>query len=444
MLLAGTPELLDQIHTKHVLEKNFLLKNFLYPLTEGLDIASSNGAPWKKWRTIFNPGFSLTELTKLVPAVVDNVDIYCGQLDERVKTSEIFAMKPLTDNLIIDIIGKLTLDVELDSQRKFNKVVHSLRTQIRWMMTGAENNLFNRYNPWRPFVHWYHGRILNHYVSTELDKRIKMWQETPSDKVRNSNRTIVDLALQAYSESKVEDRNALDDPFFKKACAAQLKIFMFGGHDTTSSAICSHLWLLSQNPNALDRIRQEHTEVFGPDTTKAAELIRQSPHLIGQLRYTTAVIKESLRLFTPITSSRAGREEVHLIDSEGRVFPTKDFIVWSNQLSIHHDSSYWNSPNSFIPERWLCSPGDPLYPTKGMWRPFEQGPRNCIGQELAMLEMKIVLVMVCRTYIFKPAYQEVYGKAGNVETVLGAEAYQVDIMQPRGNLPVRVERVAGL
>ncbi|KAI0848484.1 hypothetical protein F5Y00DRAFT_262580 [Daldinia vernicosa] len=39
----------------------------------------------------------------------------------------------------------------------------------------------------------------------------------------------------------------------------------------------------------------------------------------------------------------------------------------------------------FIPERWLVEPGDPLYPVKGGWRPFEHGPLNCLGQTLAML-----------------------------------------------------------
>lgn len=440
MLVVGTPELLEQVSTKYVLEKNFLLKNFLFPLTDGLDIVSLNGASWKKWRAIFNPGFNPSQLTKLIPTVVHNTLIFCDQLDKHVETRHIFAMKPLTDNLILDVIGSVTLDVELNSQTRYNKFVHSLRTQIKWMTTGSDNNLLNRYDPMRPFVQYYHGRIVNQYIFKELDQRITSWQNMTATNSHDRNRTIIDLALQAYSDSKTDDSNVLDDPFFRKVCASQLKIFMFAGHDTTSSGICFNLWLLSQHTEALSRTCEEHSKIFGTDPSRAAELMKQSPHLLGQLQYTTAVIKEALRLFTPVTSTRAGRADVNLIDAEGQLLPTEGLVVWSNQHSIHRDASYWASPHVFMPERWLASPDDPLHPTKGMWRPFEQGPRNCIGQELAMLEMKIVLVLVCRTYVFEPAYHEVYGKKGNVQTVLDSEAYQVDIMQPRGNLPLRVKR----
>jgi len=59
-----------------------------------------------------------------------------------------------------------------------------------------------------------------------------------------------------------------------------------------------------------------------------------------------------------------------------------------------------------------------------------------------MLEMKIVLVLASRTYNFVPAYDELDKKAGREQpTVHGETAYQVDILQPRGNLPVRVSKV---
>ena len=59
-----------------------------------------------------------------------------------------------------------------------------------------------------------------------------------------------------------------------------------------------------------------------------------------------------------------------------------------------------------------------------------------------MIEMKIVLVLVSRTYTFRPAYDEKYAETGKKPpTVLGQKAYQVDMMGPKGGLPLRVERM---
>jgi cytochrome P450 len=59
-----------------------------------------------------------------------------------------------------------------------------------------------------------------------------------------------------------------------------------------------------------------------------------------------------------------------------------------------------------MPERFLVSEGDPLYPVRGSWRPFEQGPRNCLGQTLAMLYLRVTLAMTVRVFDIKDAYSE--------------------------------------
>lgn len=86
-------------------------------------------------------------------------------------------------------------------------------------------------------------------------------------------------------------------------------------------------------------------------------------------------------------------------------------------------------------------PGDPLYPVKGAWRPFEFGPRNCVGQELAMLEIRVVLALTVREFDFSDAYAEWDrcnpGKGGRVG---GERGYQVLLggAHPQGGFPCRV------
>lgn len=222
---------------------------------------------------------------------------------------------------------------------------------------------------------------------------------------------------------------------------SQIKLFLFSGHDTTASATCYHLYLLAKHPEVMTRVREEHDAVFSTDTSSTAAVICSSPHLLNQLPLTTAITKESLRLFSTVTPSRQEERGFSITDNEGRSFPTGDFTVFPCTLSIHNDPLFWPQPDAFIPDRFLVGPDDPLHPVRGAWRGFEHGSRNCIDQELAMLEMKVVLVLVSRTYDICSAYDELDKKAGREQlTSHGETAYQVDILQPRGNLPVRVSR----
>ena len=67
--------------------------------------------------------------------------------------------------------------------------------------------------------------------------------------------------------------------------------------------------LLSQHPKALSELRAEHRRVFTCDRERLPELIKDSPHLLNNLPYTTAVVNETLRLYPPLSVLRAGSEK---------------------------------------------------------------------------------------------------------------------------------------
>ena len=108
-LVVASPATLAQITTEHVLPKFPAIKDFLYPLANGKDIVSMDGREWKYWRNIFNPGFSASHLMTLVPEIVRETMVFCEVLHDHAKKQDIFPMKALTDNLAMDIIGKVVL-----------------------------------------------------------------------------------------------------------------------------------------------------------------------------------------------------------------------------------------------------------------------------------------------------------------------------------------------
>ena len=97
------------ITTEHNLPKFLAIRDFLYPLTNGRDIVSMDGQEWKTWRSIFNSGFSASHFTTVVPDIVKETMVFCNILKRHVEKQHVFPMKGLTDNLALDVIGKVVM-----------------------------------------------------------------------------------------------------------------------------------------------------------------------------------------------------------------------------------------------------------------------------------------------------------------------------------------------
>ena len=136
----------------------------------------------------------------------------------------------------------------------------ALQSQLKWSSIGIEINLLEYLNFARPFVHWYNSRRMNRYISRVLDERYDNIQ----DKARS--KSIIDLALNAYHAQNTSQENGTMDNYFKELAMAQIKLFIFAGHDTTSISAVYTYHLLAKHPDALARIRAEHDSVLGSDS----------------------------------------------------------------------------------------------------------------------------------------------------------------------------------
>ena len=334
---------------------------------------------------------------------------------------------------------------DFNAQKSDINFVSAIRNMILWLPSGSELNPLEGLNPLRPFAYWYYNRRMDRYLSTEIDKCFRSHKglDNETSYSRQNSKTIIGLAMDKYLEGKQASGSAnILDPTFKSFAISQLKGLILAGHGTTANTICYIYHMLSTHPSSLQLIRAEHAAVFGHNTTSA---ITKDPHLLNQLPYTLAVIKETLRLFPADASPRKGSPSFFLKDDlSGLSYPTQKCMVWSMPQAIHREPLYWPQPDAFLPERWLTPQEDPLHPVKGAWRAFEFGPRNCVGQELSMLEMKIVLVMTLRRFDVRGAFQEWEGAAkkrpGDVN---GEKGYQVldGTNRPRGGFPCRVKTV---
>ncbi|KAK9426795.1 putative Cytochrome P450 [Seiridium unicorne] len=445
-LVVTTPSGAAQIQAAN-LAKPPVLSGPLVKLNGGPSLLTMHGDIWKRWRTLFNPGFSPAYIMGLAPAVTQEVAVFCDLLRQRVREGRVFQLEDMTLKLTVDTIGAATLDTRLRHQTQDSFLASALQKQIEWTSFGTTYNPIKRYLTIRPFVLWYNSRKMNQFIGQEIDKRYAEHMQQGPD-TKPSSRSVMSIVLSQYlAEEEAKQgsgRAGASLEMFKKLVAPQLRLFLFAGRDTTSSTLLYVYYLLVMHPEALGRVRKEHETVFGADCSKARELIEQDPQRLNQLTYTMACIKEVLRLFPPLSALRQGQAGLDLFDDEGRRYPTEGCNVWSLTVAIQRNTNYWPEANSFIPERWLVGPEDPLYPPKGGWRPFEFGSAGCIGQTLALMELRIALVMTLREFDITPAYKEwdsMYPASGH-RHVEGYRAYHAEKggggAHPADGMPVRV------
>jgi len=199
-------------------------------------------------------------------------------------------------------------------------------------------------------------------------------------------------------------------------------------------------YFLNSHPAARASLTSELDQVFGPDSQSAATRIRASPRLLNNLLYTTAAIKETLRLFPPANTVRVGNPSVSVIDSNGIAYPTEPLpgtVVWPDSWVIGRDEKMFPEPRRFIPERWIAGLSKWPVPPPAAFRAFERGPRNCIGMEFGMLEVKVVAAMCVRDFEFVPGYAE------DAPAVNGEKCYQMlfGSAKPKSGVPGRMVRL---
>ena len=455
-LVILDPELASRhVTVGNSLPKSTWMSDYLTKLLGKNNMVGADGPVWKMSRTMFQPGFNSGHLMTLVTYIVEMSEIFCVKLREMARTGETIEMEEFAMELTVDIIGKLVLDIDFDSQRANNPIVDAFRYQVATMPPAAspKNYLISLIDFPRHIRLWLNGRKLDRLIGAELDKRFA--NRTNASLVageassKSRSRSIVDLALEAYQKefqhSNQVKSNTID-PWFKQLAIDQIKTFIFAGNDTTSSTIAYTFYLLHKHPDKHARVAAELDHVFGSDRSLAPAMIKEDPYLINKLDYTTAVIKEVLRIFSPASTMRYCPEtskEMITDPATGISYPMAGWHVWPVTIAIHRNDAYFPRPTEFIPERFL--PAENPFPDakqhKDAWRPFEKGSRNCIGQELAMIESKVILALTLREFDFEHIPKKQATKEEEESrSIEGHQCYQVlkGSAKPVDGMPGRV------
>ncbi|MDR7269903.1 cytochrome P450 [Pelomonas saccharophila] len=209
-------------------------------------------------------------------------------------------------------------------------------------------------------------------------------------------------ARRASSENKSDLLGmlmALRDEATGEALSAQevydqCMVSFQAGHETSATALLWWSWLLAAHPEAQARARAEVDAVLAGRVPTSDDA--------SALPFLSATLKEAMRLYPPVAgilTRRLTRE----ITLGGVRLPARTLVRVTPWL-LHRDPRWWpDAPLAFKPERFL--PGAAHEIPRGAYIPFGLGPRVCLGQHFAVLEMTLIAALVLQRFELNPVGQ---------------------------------------
>jgi cytochrome P450 len=298
---------------------------------------------------------------------------------------------------------------------------------------------YRSYLPFLPAFWFYQSNVyrLNQYVSLLVRNRWQLrCQERTSPKPISRPVDVLDKVLQVYetasnTNNKSGSNSHLPLPeSIVRQVRDEMKTFMLAGHETSAAAMTWTLYEVLQQPDVLSSIRAEANGVFDPsiDWNQAREADLPPSERLSNLMRTEACLKESLRKYSvvPMVTRRVvedlNMEMRSATESSSTFFLPKGSTVLVNIQAVHMNPNLWPDPHHYDPYRFLTiSPsgvtdyGDATMSSKAInekspsslcykehepytFLPFIAGPRNCLGQYLALLETKMVIAFLLQRY----------------------------------------------
>jgi cytochrome P450 len=334
----------------------------------GKGLLTTHGEAWRTQRRLIQTGFK--ELSMLCSIMQDSLAESLRDFDTQIRLGPVDVYSQLM-KMTFAMVARSLFGARLKDE-DIELVSHTICTVQEFIV---RQTLQPYLNPW--FA-----------VSGELRKHEEM--RTRADAVlleyikrRRSEPPGHDL-LQTLMDARYSDGEGMSD----ELVLSESMQLLVAGHETSSNALSWLLYLLSTHPDCLKRVRQEIHSVLGEAPLGHADVLK--------FEFTTQVIYEVLRLYPPFWMiDRVAVSD----DRAGDVVIPSGSTVIVYVYGAHHAPRYWQDPEHFNPERFTKE--EMKVRTPFTFLPFGGGPRVCIGQHYAMLQILMILSDLIRRYDFE-------------------------------------------
>ena len=331
----------------------------------GNGLLTSEGDFWQRQRRLTQPVFHQHRINGYAAVMVD----YTERMLQSWCEGELRDVHNEMMRLTLNIVTKTIFNQDV-TDGEASRVAHALDEAMTWfnrqMGVGSTESESASDSDRR-----YQGAI------TLLDETIyAMIQHR-----RSSGDEGEDLLGMLMQVQDADDGSRMTD----KQLRDEVATLMLAGHETTANTLSWTWMLLANHPHIQAKLTAELETVLQGRTPTIAAL--------PQLPYTHMIIKEAMRLYPPVTDvSREATKDCEI----GGYFIPKGTTLIPSQWVMHRDPRYFPDPEVFNPERWADDLEKRL--PRGVYFPFGDGPRICIGKSFALMEAVLILATIAQRF----------------------------------------------
>ncbi|MFO1400468.1 MAG: cytochrome P450 [Steroidobacteraceae bacterium] len=326
----------------------------------GNGIIVSHGELWKRQRRMIQPAFTKRSHATFAQVICERLDAELQDWRRRARAGEVLDVTAALSRMALDIVLRALFSDDLE-----------------WLIERAGGNPFLMIveDPARDLKFAYRYRQLGKLVA-ELARR-RADDAAPRADILGA----LVAGRDRETGEAMGERQLIDE----------VMTMIIAGHETSATAMNFAWYLLSRHPQIEQRV---HAEVDAlPDTVVV------SFEAARALRYTRAMIEESMRLYPPVwLLTRRALEPDTL---SGYTLPAGADVMFSPYI-LHRHPRHWQAPEEFRPERFLAEDPRERY----VYIPFGAGPRRCLGEEFSLYEMSVHFARVTRHLRLLPADAE--------------------------------------
>jgi cytochrome P450 len=373
-LLGQTFLLTHPAHVKHVLQDNNqnYVKGWVFDRIRpywGESLLTAEGDVWRQQRRRVQPSFKREHTVAFAPIVTTRTAEMLARWETIAASKQELALYKEMTELALVIIGDALFGMDLWSDASemaraaqsalavLKKRVAALAPLPLWVPTG-DNRRFNGAM-----------RMLNDRIASIVEQR------------RAAGGEGLNFLSMLMASRDTETGAAMSDRQLHEEILGMLQ----QGHDTVGESLAWTWYLLSLHPEVERKLHCEIDEVLGDRVPGVADLPR--------LTYATMILHESMRVYPPVWV--IPRDAINDDRIGGYRIPKGSTILLSPYLT-HRRPEFWENPEAFDPDRFLTARAAdrPRY----AYFPFGGGPRLCMGVDMAMMEMLLILVMVAQRH----------------------------------------------
>ncbi|ORX59568.1 cytochrome P450 [Hesseltinella vesiculosa] len=351
----------------------------------GLVTTSTVDHDWVLAHKLLMPAFSARSMRTYNDSMGHCIGDLIKVMESFEKSGELFDVGRWMISLALESIGRVGFDFDFGTLRDPKAPRHPFTVALNYVQTAIMKRASSPY--WFKWYETFSPRfardlaLLRNTVSDVLsDRKAKPHGE-------GDEKDLLDFMLHAQTK----EGEKLDDALIRD----EIITLLSAGHNTTSSLLSWTILELCRNPEVAKKIVQEIVDMG----IKPGDV--PPPELANKCTYLDAVLKESLRLHSPIFGVPRYCKKDCTIKVKGNEYKVLQGQLAQVQISgVHKNPEYWPNPNVFDPERFT-DPEVNANRHPNAFMPFNDGPRACIGRQFALQEARLALIMMLSRFRFE-------------------------------------------